>query len=229
MQARDVMTTPVISVSEDTRVHDVVRLLLDHGISAVPVVDEQRRVVGMVSEGDLLRAPDEARGKQVWWLALLMLGGTLDYERIHGSTAGDVMSRPVVAVDEDTPLTEIARILEREHIKRVPVLRDDGRLAGIVSRANLLHGLAHDIIEQHEPGAAADRALRAHVVDALRHEPLLDPLLINVTVSDGAVKLWGVVENEAQREAAARAARAVDGVRSVEDNLGPGPVSGVPV
>ena len=228
MQAKDVMTTPVISVTEQTRVHDVVRLLLEHRISALPVIDAQQRVVGMVSEGDLLRAPDQVRGKQVWWLSALMLGGTLDYERIHASTAGDVMNRPVVAVAEDAPLHEIARLLERRHIKRVPVLRD-GRLVGIVSRANLLHGLASDIIEQHEPGAGADRSIRAHVVDALRHESLLASRLINVTVSDGAVTLWGMVENDAQRDAAKRTAQTVAGVTSVENNLGLEPASGIPI
>lgn len=228
MQAKDVMTSPVISVSEQTRVHDVVRLLLEHRISALPVTDARQRVVGMISESDLLRAPEQVRGKQVWWLTALMLGGTLDYERIHGSTAGDVMNRPVVAVAEDAPLNEIAKLLERRHIKRVPVLRD-GRLVGIVSRANLLHGLASDIIEQHEPGAGADRAVRAHLVDALQREPLLASRLINVTVSDGVVALWGTVENDAQHDAATRIAQAVAGVTSVENNLGPEPVSGVPI
>lgn len=228
MQARDVMTTPVISVQEQTQIHDVVRLLLAHRISAVPVVDADQRVLGMVSEGDLLSSPDARRGQQAWWLSALMMGGTPDYERIHSSTAADVMNHPVVAVAEDTPLREIARILERKHIKRVPVLRD-GKLVGIVSRANLLHGLANDIIEQHEPGTAADRAVRTRVVDALAHEPLLASLLINVMVNDGAVELWGVVENDSQRDAAERAARATQGVRSVENHLGRGPVSGLPL
>ena len=228
MQAKDVMTTPVISVLEETRVHDLVRLLLEHRISALPVVDEDQNVVGMVSEGDLLLTPEAARGKQAWWLSALMLGGTLDYDRIHSSTAADVMNRPVVTVTEDTPLEEIARILERRHIKRVPVLRE-GKLVGIVSRANLLHGLANEIIEHHEPGAAADRSLRARVVDALRQEPQLASLLMNVTVNDAVVKLWGVVDNDSQRDAAERAARSTDGVRLVENNLGPGPVSGLPI
>jgi CBS domain-containing protein len=222
------MTTTVIAVPEETRVHDLVRLLLEHRISAVPVIDEHRRVVGMVSEGDLLAAPEAVRGKQAWWLSALMLGGTLDYDRIHSSTAGDVMSQPVIAVEEDTSLTEIASLLERKHIKRVPVLRD-GALVGIVSRANLLHGLSSEIIERHEPGAARDRAIRSRVVDALHHDPLLASLLINVTVNEGAVVLWGVVENDAQSDAAGAAARAAEGVTSVENNLGPGPVSGLPL
>ena len=228
MQAKDVMTTPVVSVAEQTRVHEVVRLLLDHRISAVPVLDRDERVIGMVSEGDLLLGPEAVGGKQAWWLSVLMLGGTLDYERIHSSTAGDVMNRPVVTVEEDTPLTEIARVLERRHIKRVPVVKD-GKLVGIVSRANLLHGLANDIIEQHEPGAAADRAVRVGVVNALRQESPLTSLLINVTVKDGVVTLWGVVDNDSQRDAAEQAAMSISGVTSVENNLGPGPVSGLPI
>lgn len=228
MQARDIMTTRVISVGEDTPVQDVVRRLIEHGISAVPVVDARGVVVGMLSEGDLLASPEAALRRQVWWLSALMVGGTVDFERIHGSTAADVMSSPVVSVSGDTSLAEIARLLERKHIKRVPVL-DAGRLVGIVSRANLLHALANDIIEQHQPGAGEDRALRQRVVAALGKEPLLSALLVNATVNDGVVSLWGVVENDAQREAAERAAQGIDGVRSVDNHLGPAPVSGLPL
>jgi len=228
MQARDVMTPRVVSVSEETRIHDLVRLLLEHRISAVPVVDKNQHVVGMVSEGDLLQEPGARRGKQAWWLSGLIAGGQLGHERIHHGKASDVMSRPVVSVSEDTPLSEIASLLERKHIKRVPVLRE-GKLVGIVSRANLLHGLANDIIEQHEPGAAADRVVRARVIDALMSEPQLTSSLVNVTVNDGEVKLWGVVEEDSQRAAAERAAKATTGVRSVQNNLGPGPVSGLPI
>lgn len=105
----------------------------------------------------------------------------------------------------------------------------DGRLVGIVSRANLLHGLANDIIERHEPGTCADRKTRAHVVNALHHEASLDPYLINVTVNDGCVTLWGVVDDEAARATAERVARAVVDIVSLENHLGLGPVSGMPV
>ena len=232
MRATDVMTTPVISVMEDAPVHDIVRALLKHRISAVPVVDESRHVVGIVSEGDLLSAPgalpEGGYGKQAWWLAAMMLGGSLDFDKLHGRTASEIMTRRVFTVDEDARLAEIARILEQKHIKRVPVLKD-GRLVGIVSRANLLHGLSNDIIEEHEPGAAQDREIRAHVVDALRHQSELDSHIINVTVKGGIVKLWGVVDNEAARDTAQRAAEGVAGAESVENNLGPGPVSGLPI
>jgi hypothetical protein len=126
------------------------------------------------------------------------------------------------------PLNEIAELLERHHIKRVPVL-SDGRLAGIVSRANLLHGLANTIVEHHEPGAAKDRQLRRELMKILLDEHKLDTVFVNVTVHDGNVRLWGVVENADEAAAAEGAAKTLPGVKSVKNNLGPGQMSGVPV
>ena len=144
MLAKDVMTENVISVSEDSPIHEVVGLLLKYRISGVPVVDGGRKVVGMISEGDLLRpeAASRAPTRRPWWLQAVSAGQTVSYEKAHGRTAGAVMTRNVITVDEDTPVNEIAGLLEQHHIKRVPALRD-GRLVGIVSRANLLHGLAN--------------------------------------------------------------------------------------
>ncbi len=127
-----------------------------------------------------------------------------------------------------TPLNEIAELLARHHIKRVPVL-SDGRLVGIVSRANLLHGLANTIIDQHEPGAAQDRQLRHELMRILLEEHKLDPVFVNVTVNDGNVRLWGVVESTDEAVVAEAAAKALPGVKSVENKLGLGPMSGVPV
>jgi len=229
VQARDVMTANVVAVSEETPVHEVVGLLLKYRVSAVPVVDQAQNVLGIVSEGDLLR-PEGQGGvepRRPWWLEA-MFGGETGTARTRGRTAGSVMTRGVVSVDENAPLNEIAALLERHHIKRVPVLRD-GRLAGIVSRANLLHGLAGTIVERHEPGAAQDRALRDALVKTLLATPKLETVLVNVTVENGHVRLWGVVDNAGQARVAEAAARALPGVTSVENNLGPGPVSGVPI
>ena len=230
MHAKDIMTVNVISVSADAPVHEVVRLLLKHRISAVPVVDGARKVVGIVSEGDLLRPEGVSRAgaQRPWWLEAVFAGQTMTYEQAHGRTAGAVMTPNVITVDEDTPLNEIAELLERHHIKRVPVL-SDGRLAGIVSRANLLHGLASTIVDHHEPGAAKDRQLREKLVKILLDKQELDTVLVNVTVNDGNVRLWGMVENTDQASAAESTAKMLPGVKSVENNLGLGPVSGVPV
>jgi CBS domain-containing protein len=223
MLAKDVMTENVISVSEDSPIHEVVGLLLKYRISALPVVDGARKVVGIISEGDLLRSEGVSRAvtRRSWWLEAVSAGQTVSYEKAHGRSAGAVMTRNVVTVDENTPLNEIARLLERHHIKRVPVLRD-GRLAGIVSRANLLHGLANTIIDHHEPGAAQDRKVRNELVKILLSKRELDEALVNVTVTDGKVRLWGVVENAGEAAVAESAAKALPGVKTVENNLHPG-------
>ena len=230
MQAKDVMTTNVISVSENSPIHEVVRLLLKYRISAVPVIDRTRKIVGIISESDLLRpeGANASRTQRAWWLQTVFAGQKLDYEQAHGRTAGEVMTRNVFTVDEDTPLNEIAELLWRQNIKRVPVLRD-GRLVGIVSRANLLHGLANVIVDHHEPGAAKDRRLREELLKILLEKPELEGVLVNVTVNNGNVRLWGVVENADQAAAAERAARSLVAVKSVENNLTPAPISGVPV
>ena len=230
MQAKDIMTAKVISVSKDTSVHEVVGLLLKYRISAVPVIDSMRQLVGIVSEGDLLRPEGTSHpgARQPWWLAAVLARHGLSYDMLQSRTAGDVMTRKVYSVDEDAPLSEIAELLERCHIKRVPVLRN-GKLVGIVSRANLLHGLASTIIEHHEPGAAKDRQLRTELTKLLLGKHELDGVLINVTVRDGNVRLWGRVDNAQEAAFAESAAKSLPGIKSVENNLGPGPMSGVPV
>jgi CBS domain-containing protein len=237
VQAKDVMTVNVISVSEDSPIHEVVGLLLRYRISAVPVVDSAREVVGIISEGDLLRPEGSGSGgmRRPWWLEAffsgrpeaLLVGQPVANEKAHGRTASTVMTRNVITVDEDMPLNEIAELLERHHIKRVPVLRD-GKLAGIVSRANLLHGLANTIVDHHEPGAAKDRQLRHELMKILLDDHKLDTVFVNATVSDGNVRLWGVVENADEAASAEAAAKTLPGVKSVENNLGLSPMSGVP-
>ena len=230
MRARDIMTVNVISVSEDTPVHDVVSLLLRHRISAVPVVDSDSKVTGIVSEGDLLRPEGDARTgiARPWWLEAVFAGKTVEFAKSRARKVGAIMTRDVYTVTPDTQATEIAGLLERHRIKRVPVV-DDGKLVGIVSRANLLHGLAGAIVERHEPGAGKDRDIRDKLLQVLLEEHELDTVLVNVTVENGRVRLWGVVENAEEAELAERAAKAIPGVTSVENNLGAGPLTGVPI
>jgi CBS domain-containing protein len=147
MNASELMTRDVVSVRPDTPTSRIARLLLDKGISAVPVVDETGAPVGVVSEGDLIgREESDREARRDWWLALLAEGETLNTDfvaslRLKERFAREVMSSPVVTVEEDTDASEIARILQSYHIKRVPVLRFGG-IVGIVSRADLLRALA---------------------------------------------------------------------------------------
>jgi len=146
IKARDVMTSKVISVRADTPTREIARLLLENHISAVPVLDGSGTPIGMVSEGDLMKG-DEGDGatRRDWWLTLLAEGSTLSPEflaslREPQRTAGELMSRPIITVSEDTDTIEIARLLQTYRIKRVPVVRD-GQVVGIVSRENLLRAL----------------------------------------------------------------------------------------
>jgi len=146
MNARDIMTTGVISVSPETPIHEIAKLLLKEGVSAVPVVDAGGVPLGMVSEGDLIgRDETEREARRDWWLALLAEGEALHPDflaslRTPDRTARDVMSSPVVMVGEETDISEVARLLSAHRVKRVPVLHE-GRMVGIVSRADLLRAL----------------------------------------------------------------------------------------
>lgn len=219
MNAKDVMTTKVVAVDPDMPVHDIAALLLAHHISAVPVIDEDRRVLGIVSEGDLLpRAETERR--QSWWLAVF--GNTEDmareFVRVHGQRAREIMTPEPVIVTEETPLAEIARLLEERRIKRVPVTRD-GRLVGIVSRADVLRGLAARGLKPLSPEPQDDRAIRHQFLEMLKKEPWTDTHLLSVVVDDGVIHLWGLVHSNEERRALRVAAETIPGARGVEDHL----------
>lgn len=218
MLAKDVMTTAVLTVGPDADVGDIARTMLEARISAIPVIDADGRLAGIVSEGDLLhRAETGTRRHQSWWLRLLATPEEPEqrYLKEVGRRARDVMTREVISVDPDTPLTEIAALLEKYHIKRVPVL-DGGRLVGIVSRANLLRGIA--TWRKPDDVRVEDSVLRRRVLEALG-EAELPMHLINVTVTGGVVEFWGAVETGRQVDAARAAAEATPGVVRVDSHL----------
>ena len=222
MQAADIMTTNVITIDVDTEVRAIADLLLQHRISAVPVVDNGMNVVGLVSEGDLIRRVETGTDdRHSWWLAdvLSTRDKTAEYIKSHGRRAKDVMTRSVVTVPEDMPLYEIAGLLEKHHIKRVPVTRD-GRLVGIVSRANLLHGVATQELKQKEDNAPDDVELRNKIMSEISNAAGADAPLINATVKNGTVQLWGNVYSSDKRRAAEVAAECIVGVKSVENHIG---------
>lgn len=220
MLARDVMTTGVVTVSGDTSVQTIAQLLIDHAISGVPVVDDNMKVLGIISEGDLLHRVELGTAKRrTGWLKLFASPATIadDFVKSHARTAKDVMTTGVVSVKEDTPVAEIAALLESHGIKRVPVLRD-GRLVGVVSRANLVRALA-----SVGPAAVAvtdsDRAIRASLLDEIRQKQLAISGNFTVAASDGVVDLWGYVMSDEERAALRVAAENTTGVKRVRDHL----------
>ena len=222
MQARDVMTAPVVTVRPETRVEEIAQLLLERRISGVPVVDADGRLLGIVTEGDLMRRPEIGTERhRGWWLRFFgdERARAEEYARAHGSRAEQVMTRNVVTVSDETSVGEIARLLEEHHIKRVPVVRD-GRVVGIVSRANLLHGLAAHPDLTPPMRLMDDRSIREAVLEAFERDGWTAHGRLNVIVRNGVVELWGVVDSDQARRAIRIAAENAPGVVAVKDNLG---------
>jgi CBS-domain-containing membrane protein len=221
MDASAIMVSDVVTVKPDDTVQDVAGLLLANRISAVPVVDDSGEIVGIVSEGDLLRRGENCtEHERPWWLKLLMGRELLAGEFIkeHGRKVADVMTREVISAAPDTPVADIATLLERHRIKRVPIVRN-GKIVGIVSRANLIQALAVCRDKLREPQTVADAELRDKVVSRLKAEPWVKPSLVNVTVTEGTVDLWGIVESPVEKHALRVAVEITPGVKAVNDNV----------
>lgn len=219
MQAKDIMTTTVVTVRPDATVREIAKLLLERRISAVPVVDPDSRLLGMVSEGDLMRRPETGTERHLsWWLSLLASPEerAIVYVKSHGGYASDVMTRGVISVSEEASIEDIAELLEKHRVKRVPVLRN-GKLLGIVSRADLLHGL----VARKAASAASvnDQTIKTAVESALS-EACVRPGLPSIVVTGGVVHLWGIVESDAEKQAARVAAESVPGIKGVRDEIG---------
>lgn len=204
MNVRDLMTTDVVVTHPETPLKDVARLLVEHRISGVPVVDADRRVVGVVTEADFLVKEATAgtvhRRSPLRWL--LGDGGETETERqrITAVTAGEAMTSPVLTIDADRPLSEAARQMVGERINRLPVV-EDGRLVGIISRADIVRAYARTDDELLE---AARFAVRA--VDGMRV----------VSVEDGVVRIAGSVSHPTVAATARDLIAGIDGVVAVD-------------
>jgi CBS domain-containing protein len=220
MKAMDVMVRDVVTVSPDDNIADAIKLLIEHDISALPVVDEDDHVIGVISEADLIRRDEIGTDKhRPWWLEALTPASTLanEFAKSHGRRVRELMSSVIISASEDTPLEQIATLLEKHRIKRIPVLRD-GKLVGIVSRSNLIQALASSL-----PHAAAtgdsDRQIRLELLDRLHEQTWTDFGSRNIIVSGGVVHLWGLVGSPEERKALIALAEGVPGVKRVSDEM----------
>jgi CBS domain-containing protein len=220
MQARDVMTRGVISIDPDATVLQAARIMLQHHISGLPVVDAAGRLVGVLSEGDFLRRQEtRTERRRSRWLEFLMGPGRIaaDYSHSHGSKVAEVMTTTVRSVSEDTALEDVVRLMEKYRIKRVPVMRGD-ELVGIVTRSNLMHAMV-SLAHAAPPVAKDDAAIRERMLAIMQQEAWAPPAMTNVVVRDGVLELWGVIIDERQRAALKVAAENILGVKAVEDHL----------
>lgn len=220
MNAADVMTSNVISVRADASVGEIAEILLTNRISGVPVVDDAGDLIGIVSEGDLIhRVEVGTERRRSWWLELLSSKQILAHEFIkaHARKAADLMTRHVITVRPGTPLSDLASLLDKHGIKRVPVT-ENGKLVGIVSRANLVQALFKPRQDTVAEKAVTDSALRDKILAQLKFEPWW-PGDVNIIVRDGAVELWGIVELQVENDAIRVAIEEISGVRSISNHI----------
>ena len=221
MNAADVMATSVITVRPDTPVAKIAEVLLANRISAVPVVNDKDVLVGIVSEGDLIHRVEAGTERhRSWWLELLTGKEILAHEFVksHARKAADVMTRNVVSVPPDAQLGDIASLLEKHRIKRVPVVVN-GKITGIVSRANLVQALVSLGQAKKSDAAVDDQTLHSNIVEQLRSRSWVDPSTISVVVNNGTVELWGIVDSETEKNAIRVAVEVTPGVRQVANKL----------
>lgn len=223
MKAHEIMTRDVITVRPQTPVRDIASLMVEKRISGVPVTTDDGKLVGIVSESDLLhRAEVGTERRRKWWFRAFADSKQMaqEFAKAHGREAQEVMSRYVVSVSKDAELRDVADILDHHRIKRVPVVETE-RLVGIISRGDLVRALSQAQITKAT--SKLDNAALHKVLHARIHAASwIDPAYFSVIVNDGVVRLWGFVDSVEQRNALRVLIEETDGVSSVEDNLAVG-------
>jgi CBS domain-containing protein len=220
MKASEIMTRSVVTVGRGTPVAQAIRLMLDNHVSGLPVLDDDGKLVGILTEGDLLhRSETGTERHRPRWLEVLMGPGRMatEYVRTHGRRVAEIMTQNVTTVTANSPLDEIVQLMEHRRIKRVPVM-DGGALIGIVSRADLLRTLA--LALEKQPGEKhSDEEILGQIHAELAKVAWVPRDGLSITVNGGVVDLNGVILEEKEREALRVVAENVEGVTAVEDHL----------
>lgn len=220
MKAQDVMTRDVISIGPDATVLQAARLMLQHHISGLPVLDDNDNLVGVLSEGDFLRRRETKTERQrSRWLEFIMGPGRIaaEYSHSHGNKVSEVMTTDVQTVEQDAALEDIVEVMERRRIKRVPVVCG-GQMVGIITRSNLMRAMV-SLARKVETSATDDASIRERLLDEIKREQWAPAATVNVVVHDGEVELWGLITDERQRQALKVAAENIPGVKAVKDHL----------
>ena len=222
MRASDVMTPTVLTVAPEALVPEIAQTMLERHVSGLGVVDATGALVGVVSEGDLIRRPEiETADHRSWWLRFFTSDEDLarSFVKTHGLRARDVMTQPAVTVAPNADLAEVVRVLEGKRIKRVFVV-DQGRLAGVITRADLLRALHTRKALAPRAVLPNDKEIRSRILTEVgKQEDWASGTVINVQVAEGIVHLWGVVDHESQRKALLLLVERVPGVKSVVPHL----------
>ncbi len=219
MRAHQIMTRPVITVAPETTIVEAANTMLQKHVSGLPVVNEAGKLVGIISEGDFIRRSEIGTQRRRGQFLRFILGSgkeANDFVHEHGRKVAEIMTQEPLTITEDTALEEIVELMEKNKVKRLPVIRDN-KVVGIISRANLLQAVA-SLARQIPDPTADDDHIRNRVIDAIEKNDWC-PFGLSVIVRDGIVHLSGVITDERSRQAAIVAAENVSGVVKVHDHL----------
>jgi CBS domain-containing protein len=220
LTAGDIMTRTVATTGPNASLPTAIQLMLERHVSGLPVLNGAGKIVGILTEGDLLRRVElGTNSPRTSWLDFFRDPGRAahDYVETHSRVVGDIMTEAVVSVDEAAPLSEVVAVMQGKHVKRVPVLAGT-TLVGMVSRVDLLRALAGSFAETAgEP--ASDTTIRAEVLAEFARQPWAARDGLTVTVAHGVVDLGGVIFHEEERTAMRVAAQNIKGVTNVVDHL----------
>lgn len=215
MRAGEVMTTGLLTLPPDAPLHAVARLLAERGVSGAPVVDEEGRLLGMLTEGDLIRRLAAKEDSPTTWIAGLLAPAASQaarFAKAHGRRARDVMTRDLVTVTVDTPIEQVAQLMEARGIRRVPVVRD-GVLVGIVARGDLVRALCEP--EATPASEASDARIRHALARAMGEQPWIDRWFLMADVREGIVTFHGFCRSAEVRNGLRVLAEGIDGVQEV--------------
>jgi CBS domain-containing protein len=224
MKAADVMTREPMSVTPQTTIVEAAQLMLQHRISGLPVTDAKGEIVGVVTEGDLLRRAETGTERhRSTWLTFLVGPGRLagDYASTHARKVSEVMTRDVAVVAPSHELAVVVGLMEKHRIKRVPVV-EKGKLVGIVSRADLVRALVQSLTQEavaHAHESIADETIHDRILEIVNKEPWGPRFSIDVSVKAGVVDLHGTITDDRERTALIVAAEGVAGVKAVKDHV----------
>lgn len=219
MKASDIMTREIVTITPDMALEKALKLMVEHHLSGLPVVDGGESLVGILTEGDLLRRAEIGTEDEPSWLASVFTPGRAagKYVRANGRTVGDLMTWPVVSVAEDEPLSKIVATMESRDIKRVPVVKE-GRLVGMVTRADLVKAVLQ-MLSEESGGQVSDIEMKRCLRAKLANLGWVPRFGVDVNVQDGVVELFGIISDERERTALRVLAANAEGAKGVRDNL----------
>ncbi|HTJ89250.1 MAG TPA: CBS domain-containing protein, partial [Acidocella sp.] len=219
MNVAALMSTNIVSVLPSTTLADAVRIMIANRVSGLPVLESDGRLVGMITEGDLLRRTElESEGKQPSWLKVFLMPARVaaDYVATHGRHVSEVMTPNPIAISPTTDLAEVARLMLHKHVKRLPVL-EAGRMVGIISRSDVLRALARKLVEV--PEERTDEEIGAYIKNEIAHAKWAPKSSIKVEVKEKVVNLEGTIFSDEERQAVIVIAENAPGVKEVQDHL----------